>query len=171
MIVVMPAGHVCGSGPMFAGIGATAATDKFTDDFLKDAVPYVEKTLRLRATQPMRALAGLSMGGIQTLNIGLTNHDKFSHLGVFSSGWVPQDLPEVEKQNQQVLDSPETKKRLKLLWVGVGTEDGLAHSNTKNMLEMFKRHGIDYVYKESGGGHDWNNWRTYLSEFAPLLFR
>ncbi|HYE75917.1 MAG TPA: alpha/beta hydrolase-fold protein [Blastocatellia bacterium] len=167
MIVVMPAGHV----PVPTNtMSASPTADKFTDDLLKDIIPYVEKNMRVIAKPEARALAGLSMGGVQTLNIGLNNSDKFSQLGVFSSGWFPQVLAEVEKQNQQVLDSPETKKRLKLFWIAVGTDD-IAYQNSQNTMAMLKRHGINYTYKETGGGHTWINWRRYLNEFAPLLFR
>ena len=85
MIVVMPAGHTP------ATPGAAPAPDAFARDLLTDVVPYVEKNYRTLPGRERRAIAGLSMGGQQTLNVGLTNLDKFSQLGVFSSGWFGQD--------------------------------------------------------------------------------
>src|SRR5690349_11575926 len=93
MVVAMPAGGVgTGAGAHSAPMTSDAAQDPFTRDLLESIVPYVEANYDVSARPEDRALAGLSMGGIQTLNIGLTNLDKFRWLGVFSSGWFPADL-------------------------------------------------------------------------------
>lgn len=169
MLVVMPAGHVPGRRgfPMAAG----PEGDPFTQDLLTDIIPYIESHYRVSARPEHRALAGLSMGGVQTLNIGLTNLDKFSQLGVFSSGWFPAMLEEFRTKHRALLDDAKTKERLRLFWIAVGKGDVLAYRNTQAMLEMFREHKIRFTYHESSGGHTWSNWRHYLNQFAPLLFR
>src|SRR5206468_2882009 len=84
MIVVMPAGHT--SRTQVGGRGAAGGRDEFADDFLTDVMPYVEKNYRVLTTRANRAIAGLSMGGGQTLNISMSHLDKFAYIGVFSSG-------------------------------------------------------------------------------------
>ena len=169
MLIVMPAGHV--PGRPGSRMGAGPEGDPFTQDLLADIIPYVEAHYRVSAKPEHRALAGLSMGGVQTLNIGLTNLDKFGYLGVFSSGWFPAALEEFQSKHRALLDDPKTKERLRLFWIAVGKEDQLAYRNTQSMLRVFDQHGIRYTYHESPGGHTWSNWRHYLSELAPLLFR
>ena len=116
-----------------------------------------------------RALAGLSMGGLQTLNVGLFHPEAFSHLVVMSSGWFPPMLAEAE-QHTSMLRDPRLA-RLDLFWIGVGREDRLAHQNTGHMRALFDRLGIPITFHETGGGHTWQTWRAYLYTVAPLLFR
>jgi enterochelin esterase family protein len=166
MIVVMPAGHT----PPGAN-GAPAAPDAFARDFLTDVVPYVEKNYRTLPGRENRAMAGLSMGGQQTLNISLTNLDKFSQLGVFSSGWFGQDgAATFERNNPALFADPKLNDRIKLFWFATGKNDFVMPS-TKAVLALLDKHKIRYTYKETEGGHTWPNWRAYLNEFAPLLFR
>src|SRR5262249_39917784 len=153
----MPAGRL--PGKKGKATGARAEDDPFTSDLLTDIIPYVEKNYSISARREHRALAGLSMGGVQTLNIGLANLDKFSQLGVFSSGWIPSVLEEFRKNNEKLLKDPQTKKQLGLLWIATGKDDQLAYQNTRNLRQMFNKYGIKYIYKESGGGHTWSNWR------------
>jgi enterochelin esterase-like enzyme len=170
MVVVMPNPIVPGQPEDILPVAPSE--DKFTDDLLKDVMPYVKTNLRVRADPESTALAGLSTGGGRSLLIGLNNLDRFSQLGLFSSGWFPKDLAEVERRHQRLLDDAETKERLKLLWIGVGTGDlSAAYPNTPYLLQMLQRHGIKYMYRETDGDHTWLNWRRYLAEFAPLLFR
>ncbi len=166
MIVVMPAGHT----PPGTN-GAPAAPDAFARDFLTDVVPYVEKNYRTLPGRENRAIAGLSMGGQQTLNIGLTNLDKFSQLGVFSKGWFGQDgAATFERNNPALFADPKLNDRIKLFWFATGKDDFVMPS-TKAALAMLDQHKIRYTYRETEGGHTWPNWRAYLNEFAPLLFR
>jgi enterochelin esterase-like enzyme len=182
MIVVMPAGHTS-TTPGPRGLGP--ALDEFGQDFSKDIMPYVESHYRVLTDRKSRAIAGLSMGGAQTLNISMSDLGKFSYVGVFSSGVFgsaprpaaaggaatpPAPSPDWEKERIAVLNDPELKKGLKLLWFATGSEDFLLNT-TKATLEMLKKHGFAPVYKESGGGHTWINWRNYLNEFAPQLFQ
>jgi enterochelin esterase-like enzyme len=175
MVVVMPAGH---AGPFRFG-GPRPAVDDFAQDFLKDVMPYVEKHYRVRTDRKNRAMAGLSMGGGQTLNIGIPNLEKFAYLGVYSSGvfgitgggpgGAPQG-PSFEEQHQAVLDDAKLKKGLKLVWFATGKDDFLVQTS-RATVEMLKKHRFDVVYRETEGAHTWIVWRQYLQEFAPQLFR
>jgi enterochelin esterase-like enzyme len=171
MIVVMPAGHTpLAPGAAPPPIGATAP-DAFARDLLGDVMPYVERNYRTLTGRENRAIAGLSMGGQQTLNVGLTNLDKFSQLGVFSSGWFGQDgAATFAKSNAAVLSDPKINDRIRLFWFATGKDDFVLPS-TKAALAMLDEHKIRHSFKETEGGHTWPNWRAYLEEFAPLLFR
>jgi enterochelin esterase-like enzyme len=169
MIVVMPAGHTPAAAPV--GSVSPPGPDGFARDLLSDVVPYVEKNYRTLTERENRAIAGLSMGGQQTLNIGLTNLDKFSKLGVFSSGWFGQDgAANFARNNQALLADSKLNDRIKLFWFATGKADFVLPS-TKASLAMLDEHKVRYSYKETEGGHTWPNWRAYLNEFAPLLFR
>ena len=169
MIVVMPAGHTPGAAPV--GTVSQPGPDAFARDLMTDVMAYVEKNYRTLTERNNRAIAGLSMGGQQTLNVGLTNLDKFSQIGVFSSGWFGQDgAATFAKNNAKLLSDPKLNDRIKLFWFATGKDDFVLPS-TKASLAMLDEHKIRYSYKETDGGHTWPNWRAYLNEFTPLLFR
>ncbi|HTY63546.1 MAG TPA: alpha/beta hydrolase-fold protein [Acidobacteriota bacterium] len=188
MVVVMPAGHTSASFNMGGGRGMGAMIDEFSEDFNKDIVPYIESHYRVLTDRKNRAMAGLSMGGMQTLNVAISNLDKYAYIGVFSSGIfgsAPRNpaapgapapsspapaTPDWEQQHLAMLDNAALKKDLKLIWFATGSEDFLL-STSKSSVEMLKKHGFSPIYKESGGGHTWVNWREYLNEFAPMLFQ
>jgi enterochelin esterase family protein len=175
MVVVMPAGH---TGPFRFG-GQRPAVDEFSEDFLKDILPYIEAHYRVHTDRKHRAIAGLSMGGGQTLTIGISNLEKFAYLGVFSSGvfgitgggpgGAPQG-PSFEGRHQPIIDDPKLKKGLKLMWFATGKDDFLV-ATSRATVDMFKKHDFDVVYQETEGAHTWIVWREYLNEFAPQLFR
>jgi len=179
MIVVMPAGHTGPFVPRAPG-SPRPAVDDFAKDFMGDIVPYIERHYRVRTDRESRAMAGLSMGGGQTLNIGVPHLDKFGYLGVFSSGVFgitgrgfgtnQPSGPSFEEQNQAVLDNPKLKEGLKLFWFATGKDDFLVETS-RATVEMLKKHQFNVVYQESQGAHTWLNWREYLNEFAPQLFR
>jgi enterochelin esterase family protein len=173
MVVVMPAGH---TGPFHAGM---SFSNDFERDFLNDVMPLVEKRYRVRNDRKDRAIAGLSMGGAQTLNIGMAELDKFGYLGVFSSGVFSLDPsrhrnapegPSWEEKNKASLDDPKLKPGLALVWFATGKEDSLLKTSQATVA-LLQNHGFNVVYNESEGGHTWINWREYLNEFAPLLFQ
>jgi len=173
MIVVMPAGH---TGPFT--FGRRLPIDEFTKDFIGDIMPHVEKNYRVHTDKAHRAIAGLSMGGAQTLSIAIPYPDRFAYVGVFSSGifgiaggmgGAPEG-PSWEEQQKDILDGAELKKDLKLVWFATGKDDFLVETS-RATVEMLKKHGLDVVYKETDGAHTWTNWRNYLNEFAPQLFR
>jgi len=179
MLVVMPTGH---TGPFVPRAPGTPrpAIDDFAKDFVGDIMPYVEQHYRVRTDRQSRAMAGLSMGGGQTLNIGVPHLDKFAYLGVFSSGVfgitgrgfgtnAPAG-PSFEEQNKAILDNAKLKAGLKLFWFATGKDDFLV-GTSRATVEMLKKHQFEVAFKESTGAHTWINWREYLNEFAPLLFQ
>jgi len=176
MVVVMPAGHTSKSFSMGGGLGR--AVDEFSEDFVNDIVPHIENHYRVRKDRKSRAIAGLSMGGMQTLNITMSDLGEYSYIGVFSSGVfrmppgtpAQSSSPDWEQQHLAMLDNQDLKKGLKLLWFATGAEDFLIET-TRSTVEMLKKHGFNPVYEETGGGHTWANWRDYLNEFAPQLFQ
>lgn len=172
MIVVMPAGHVPAADGSINGamtaMSADADRDPFTKDLIGTIVPYVESHYAASPRDRDRALAGLSMGGVQTGNIGIAYSDKFPWVGIFSSGWFPDVRPEFERLHGKDMDRAAKTERL--MWVGWGKTD-IARDNSKAMLKMFAAHGIRYQELETEGGHTYANWRLYLARFAPLLFR
>ena len=175
MIVVMTAGH---AGPFRFG-GPRPTVDEFSEDFLNDVMPHIEKNYRAKTDRNSRALAGLSMGGAQTLNIGIPKLEKFAYLGVFSSGVfgiIPRpgatasEGATFEKDHEAILDNEELKKGLKLFWFGTGKDDFLVETS-RATVEMFKKHKFDVIYDEGEGGHTWIVWQKYLNDFAPKLFQ
>jgi enterochelin esterase family protein len=173
MIVVMPAGHTSTTPPVPGA--ARTARDEFAEDFMGDIMPYVESHYRVLTDRAHTAIAGLSMGGGQSLNISMLHLDKFAYVGVFSAGVFAFRSagvmpPEWEKQHAEMLDNAALKPGLKLLWFGTGTDDRLI-TTTKATIEMLKKHGFTPFFRESTGGHTWINWRNYLNEFAPQLFQ
>jgi enterochelin esterase-like enzyme len=182
MVIVMPAGHTSKTFTM-PRAGEPAPRDEFADDFVTDIMPYVEAHYRVLTDRGHRAMAGLSMGGGQTLNIGMSHLDKFGYLGVFSSGVFsmrrpdpgtaappPGPSPEWISQHAAMLDDAKLKPGLKVFWFSTGEKDFLI-STTKATVDALKHHGFSPVFQESPGAHTWINWRNYLQEFAPLLFQ
>jgi len=171
MIVVMPLGY----GTMEivrAGWGGIANRPqvrqenltKFREALLTEVMPKVEAEYHIDKDRKSRAIAGLSMGGSESLMTGLNNIDKFAWVGAFSAGGLPEpfdnDFPGLDsKANQQ----------LTLLWIACGTEDRLITAN-RNLREWLKQKGINHTDIETPGMHTWMVWRRNLAEFAPLLF-
>jgi enterochelin esterase family protein len=172
MIVVMPFGH---TGPFSWTLptprpkdGGPAGNARFEDDFRQDVVPYVEKHYRVLADPGSRAVAGLSMGGSQTLNITFARPRDFAYVGVFSSGVIFGKTADWEANRKAALG--EAREGIKLLWLATGKDDFLL-DRTKETVAVLKKHGLDPVFRETPGGHTWINWQKYLNEFAPQLFR
>lgn len=171
MVVVMPNGSM----PLPPQTGMPNAQtmnqmrDLFSSELLKDVMPMVEKTYRTLNKPEDRALAGLSMGGFQTLDVTMTHPELFDYVGVFSSGFFGPSIDEAETKYAKVLNDPSFNKGKKLFWVSIGKDDFVMDANKKT-LALLDRHNIKYQYKESSGGHTWINWRQYLNEYVPLLF-
>lgn len=172
MIVVMPAGH---TGPFSFGAPPASGSSnplgnaRFEDDLIQDIIPFVESRYRVLTGRENRAIAGLSMGGAQTINTVMLRPSEFAYIGVFSSGVLFGRGEDWEKQHEKALQN-EAKKDWKLFWFATGKQDFLLN-RTRETVEMFKRHGFQPVYKETEGAHTWIVWREYLHEFAPQLFR
>jgi enterochelin esterase family protein len=171
MLVVMPNGSMPRPAKPPEGPEATAALrERFTNELLKDVVPFVEKNYRVMADSDNRALAGLSMGGGQTLAVVTANPDKFAYVGVWSAGLGP-NAADFEKRAAAFLENAEkVNKQVKLFSIAVGEKD-FALTGSRNLSELLKKHGIKNELRLSGGGHTWINWRHYLNEFAPRLFQ
>ncbi len=166
MIVVMPSGWTPSGGQVMT---ADATKDPFNDELLKDIIPFVEATYRTVGTADTRALSGLSMGGIQTLNIGLHNLGTFRYLAVMSSGWTTEQDREFFYKTEAA-KIPKYNSALKLFWWGWGETD-IARANGLAVIDRFKAQGVRVETRETPGGHTWDNWRLYLHEVAPKLFR
>ena len=144
----------------------------FESELKQSVIPFVEKTYKVSANAQNRALAGLSMGGLQTLYAGVKNTDVFSYLGVLSSGWLPAQkaISDVQydfmKNNTTAINN-----NLKLFWIAMGGKEDIAYNNCQIMLSKFKDLNIKYSYSEYPGGHAWPVWRNNLYQMAQLLFK
>jgi enterochelin esterase family protein len=145
---------------------------RFTSELLKDVVPAVEKTYPVKAGRDNRALAGLSMGGGQTLRVLVTHPDEFAYVGIWSAGIGRGTAEQWEKQNEEFLAAKDKSSSgaIKRLEIAVGSQD-FALAGSKALSEILKKHGVEHDLRISGGGHTWINWRHYLNELAPKLFR
>jgi enterochelin esterase family protein len=174
MLIVMPNGSAprgAGRGPAATAAQAPGASREwFTTELLKDIIPFVEKNYRVLPERENRALAGLSMGGGQTLRLITTHPDQFAYVGVWSAG-IGQNAEAFAKQNAAFLDQADKiNKEVKLFSISVGDKD-FTFAGSKNLAEVLNKHGIKSELHVSGGGHTWINWRHYLNDFAPRLFR
>lgn len=169
MIIVMTDGNMGGGG--LAGFGEQ--TLRMFESELKQAViPFVESNFRVRKDPANRALAGLSMGGLQTLYTGVKNSDMFSYLGVFSSGWFANQLAISQPQYDFMKSRAETiNNNIKKFWISMGGKEDIAHNNCQVMMQKFDEIGIKYSYSEYPGGHTWPVWRHDLHSFAQILFK
>jgi enterochelin esterase-like enzyme len=147
---------------------------KFEEHLAKDVVPYIEKNFRTLTGMDNRAIAGLSMGGGHTQTITNNNPGMFGYIGVFSMGIMNMGTQNTDaaKLEQERIAKLEVLKNsgYKLYWIGCGKDD-FVFKSVVTLRETLDKVGLKYVYRESTGGHTWANWRIYLSEFAPLLFK
>ncbi|MDO4214800.1 MAG: alpha/beta hydrolase-fold protein [Bacteroidales bacterium] len=175
MIVVMPNGHIdfeAAPGESSMGLYKPFHPAMMNGEFeqaFPEIMKFVESTYRVQADKAHRAIAGLSMGGFHSFHISRLYENTFDYVGLFSAA-VGMTKPEGVYANQDATLKKQIANGVKLYWVGCGTEDFL-YKNNADMRAMFDRMGLKYTYRESGDGHVWKNWRLYLSEFAPLLFK
>ncbi|WP_029033841.1 alpha/beta hydrolase-fold protein [Salinimicrobium terrae] len=166
MLVIMPDGNMPVTGFSENGLRM------FERELKEGLIPFVENKYRVIDNAENRALAGLSMGGLQTLYAGVQNTDLFSYLGVFSSGWFANDNEIAEGQYKFMAENSEKiNKDLNEFWLSMGGKEDIAFNNNKVMMQRFDEMGIDYIYSEYPGGHTWPVWRNDLYRFAPLLFK
>jgi enterochelin esterase-like enzyme len=170
MLIVMADGNTSGAG----GIASFGEKNlkAFENELLHSVIPEVESNYRVKDEPSGRALAGLSMGGLQTLYVGIKNTNLFNYLGVFSSGWFG-NRPEISKSHYEILESDTEKinNELKVFWIAMGGEEDIAYNNCQLMLKKYDELGVHYTYYTSPGGHTWPVWREDLYKFAPLLFK
>lgn len=165
MIVVLPNGRASKDltprDPIPKQSPAFAAFEK---DLLTDLIPFIEKTYPVKADRESRAIAGLSMGGGQSLNFGLAHLDTFAWVGGFSSA------PNTKRADDLVKDPAAAAKKLKLLWVSCGDKDRLM-GISRGFHEALDGMKVPHVWQVDSGGHDFRVWKADLYHFAPLLFR
>jgi len=186
MIVVMTNGNANQAGaqndvpPLPAAQGEEGMASymrlagKFEEHLVKDVVPFIEKNYRTLTGRDNLAIAGLSMGGMHTQTITNNNPGMFGYIGVFSMGLMTmgpqnQDAAKIEAERNKKLEVLKNSGQ-KLYWIACGKDDFL-YNGVISMRETYDKLGFKYIYRESTGGHTWTNWRIYLSEFAPMLFK
>jgi len=185
MIVVMTNGNANQAGAQnevppipSAGEQGMAAyqryAGKFEEHLVKDVVPFIEKNFRTLTGKDNRAIAGLSMGGMHTQTITNNNPGMFSYIGVYSMGIMsmgPQNQDAAKLEQERIAKLEVLKKSgYKLYWIACGKDD-FVYKGVITLRETLDKVGLKYIYRESTGGHTWANWRIYLSEFAPMLFK
>jgi enterochelin esterase family protein len=152
---------------MMSGDGK-GALSPFGKDLIQDVMPMVEQTYKVSRRPEDRAIAGLSMGGGQTINVAFSRPELFRYVALMSaaaSGRVSQFYPDLLKNADRV------NKQFKLFWIGVGKDDGLTGPGDKTFVEALTRHGVRHTFVVTPGRHEWTVWRHHLQDLAPLLFR
>jgi enterochelin esterase family protein len=162
MVVVMPDGHILGRNWKEGRAEKLAA---FEVDFYGYLVPEIERLYRVGRERRLRAMAGLSMGGGQTVAIGLTRPQEYGAYGLFSSGVWPEVAPLLAAALPELRRTPPG-----VLWIGIGRRDFL-YGHCTQLRQTLTAAEIPFAYHEDDTGHSWRTWRVYLERFAPLLFR
>lgn len=178
MLVVMPDGHNGPQVPYAKSIEERRASMKAMErEFADNIRPIIETRYKIANSPANRAIAGLSMGGLQTLHISLTNLSDYSYIGVFSSGAIGiVPFRDLAGDSHLFTDYPEILARtsgrdhLKLFWIGIGKDDFLLETSRKT-VDALKQSGYPIEYLETDGAHRWTVWRDYLSTFVPRLFQ
>jgi enterochelin esterase-like enzyme len=189
MLVVMAYGYArrAGAQPPGSAGGGFGSPDfrkamqdmlsAFEAEVTEALIPFIDRTFRTIPDRGHRAMAGLSMGGMQTFHITLNHLDRFSYIGGFSGAAGPltlgRDLDPKTDYNGVLADPAAFAKRVKLLWLGVGTgEPERMREGIRKLHAGLTEAGIAHVYQESPGtDHEWQTWRRNLDDFAPRLFR
>jgi enterochelin esterase-like enzyme len=145
----------------------------FEKELKQCVIPFVEQNYRVKTDSNSRALAGLSMGGIQTLYAGVKNTDLFAYLGVFSSGWIQPMQKDIADSQYEFMKNNADKinGNLKQFWISQGGKEDIAWKNCQILIAKFDEMKIKYTYSEYPGGHSWPVWRNNLYQFAQLVFK
>ena len=147
----------------------------FEEVMVKDLIPMIDATYRTFPDREHRAMAGLSMGGMQTFQITLKHLDLFAYLGGFSGaggGFGGATFDSKTAHGGVMANADEFNKKVRLLWLGIGTAEGRMYEGIKNFHEALTKAGIKHVYYESPDtAHEWLTWRRCLNDFAPRLFK
>lgn len=165
MIVVMPNGTIETASLM-------DEVPLFAKDLMNDIIPYVEDNYRVLTDKDSRALAGLSMGGFETLEAGLNNYQQFGYLFVLSSGWFTDDTKTYTERGAYLKKiATDFNNTVRLLVFTQGGPEDIAYKNGQATLKLFDEAGIKYEYSEMPGGHSWYVWRNDLYNLAQRLFK
>lgn len=170
------AGKPLGSPEAMAAMQQMAAA--FEDDMTQALIPFIDSNFRTIADRNHRAMAGLSMGGMQTFHVTFNHLDLFSYIGGFSGAATAQVLGQEKLDvktayNGALADPAAFAKRVHLLWLGVGTEEpARMHDGLERLHKSLEEANIKHVFYESPGtAHEWQTWRRDLKDFAPRLFQ
>jgi enterochelin esterase family protein len=166
MLIVMPDGHLLDRSREREKGDRARSREAFEKDLLQCVVPLVESNYRVQPGVQHRAIAGLSMGGGQSLGVGLAHLDQFAWIGAFSAG-ISTDDPVLVRLRA---DPGVANQQIKLLWIAIGKDDFLLARN-RDFVKALDELKIRHRYQETAGSHAWGVWRGYLAEFLPLLFR
>lgn len=170
MLIVMTLGYgapeIVSRVPAFRDPGLRQRSfERFRDALFEEVMPRVEKQYRASTDRTMRAIAGLSMGGAESLFVGLNALDRFAHIGAFSSGGLGNDMPSQFPK----LDA-KANSQLRVFWVSCGVDDRLIEFN-RQFIDFAKSRNVEVKLRETPGAHTWTVWRRNLAEFLPLLFQ
>jgi enterochelin esterase family protein len=165
MLVVMEQGYALKPGEGSAG---SRGNEAFGDLVVRDLVPLIDSTYRTLTDRHHRAIAGLSMGAGQAMRIGLANLDRFASIGSFSGG--TRDFDVKTSYGGAFAEPAAVNEKLDLLWIGCGREDRL-YAGAKSLHEALAKGGVEHIWLEGPGSHEWQVWRKHLHDFAPRLFR
>ena len=171
MIVVMDHGYATKTGapePPAPGGGPGRGNSAFPQMVIEDLVPEIDRGFRTIANRENRAIAGLSMGAGQAMQIGFSNLEKFAYIGSFSGGM--RNFDPKTSFGGAFSDPSVFNKKVKLFWIGSGAEDNF-YAGAKDIHKKLEETGIRSVWFECPGGHEWQAWRKSLHDFAPRLFR
>ena len=136
-----------------------------------DVVKFIDKTYRTQANKKGRAIAGLSMGGFHSMHISKQYPDMFDYVGLFSAAIMPnKDVKSPIYDNLEAKLKTQFAKKPSLYYIAIGNKDFLFQANN-DYRKMLDEKGYKYEYYETGEGHIWKNWRIYLTEFAPKIFK
>jgi enterochelin esterase family protein len=174
MIVVMPFGHLEQTTALaLPDVGVPPVSRTFSDDLLGDIMPAVQERFRVSRSADERAIAGLSMGGAQALEIGLSRPDLFHWIAGFSSAvYVPaySSFPVQGRiASLSIADAATMNKAIKLLWVACGKQDGLL-MNSRLFVNTLEARGLHPTFITTEGAHEWGVWRRNLTDLAQQVF-
>ena len=158
--IEMPDGNMMGEVPVFA------------EDMIKSIIPFIEDNYRVHTDQANRAMAGLSMGGMETLETTLNNPEMFSYVWVLSASFAPGNKEVYEYERVRLKKEADRYNRnFKQLVFTQGGPSDIAYNNCKETLKLFDEAGIRYEYHDVSGGHSWEAWRQNLHALAQRLFK
>ena len=156
----MPDGNIQGEVPVFA------------EDMIQSIIPYIEDNYRVLTDKDHRAMAGLSMGGMETMETALYHPEMFSYVWVLSSSFAPGNKDKYEAERIHLKnDAAKINANIKQLVFTQGGPEDIAYNNCKETLKLFDEAGIKYEFSEMPGGHSWHVWRHNLRDLAPRIFK
>lgn len=165
MVVVMPNGTI-------ESTDLNGEVPLFVEDLMGSIIPFVEANYAVKPGSENRAMAGLSMGGLETLETMLPHYREFGYFWVLSSGWFADDKATYEAKGKKLKEiASDFNEHVKILAFTQGGPEDIAYNNCKAMLKLFDAAGIRYEYSEGPGGHSWVTWRRDLKDLAPRLFK